>query len=96
MNHSRQLPARLALAAALVCAMPFASALAAAPAHHMAVPKSEVMRVQQALNKDGAGLRVDGVAGPKTERAVLNFQSEHGLKVNGVIDRAVEKSLGVG
>ncbi|MGE3933007.1 MAG: peptidoglycan-binding protein [Rhodospirillaceae bacterium] len=96
MNHSRPLPARLVLAAALVCALPFAPALAAAPAHHPAVPKSEVMHVQQALNKDGAGLRVDGIAGPRTERAVLNYQSEHRLKVNGVIDKAVEKSLGVG
>jgi peptidoglycan hydrolase-like protein with peptidoglycan-binding domain len=95
MKHPRHLPARLGLAAAFLCVMPLATAMAAAPAKP-AMTKPVVMAVQRALNKDGAGLRVDGIAGPKTERAVLNYQSAHGLKTTGKIDPALEKRLGVG
>lgn len=42
--------------------------------------------VQEALNVwDGAGLVVDGIDGPRTTRAVENFQSREGLAVDGIV-----------
>ncbi|MFF2149635.1 peptidoglycan-binding protein [Kitasatospora sp. NPDC058190] len=41
---------------------------------------------QAAINSwDGAGLSQDGVFGPDTEAAVRQFQSERGLRVDGIV-----------
>jgi lysozyme len=45
----------------------------------------EVEQLQQQLRRLGSNLAVDGVFGPATEEAVRQFQSQHGLAVDGVV-----------
>lgn len=40
--------------------------------------------LQEALNRTGAGLFVDGDMGPNTTSAVIAFQEVHGLKTDGI------------
>jgi len=44
-----------------------------------------VSNVQQLLNQAGANIKVDGDWGPKTDQAVRDFQSQHGLKPDGIV-----------
>lgn len=44
----------------------------------------QVRGLQEELNKQGAGLEVDGKFGANTEKAVKSFQSKRGLKADGV------------
>lgn len=41
--------------------------------------------MQTALNKNGAALIIDGIAGSKTIAAIKKYQSTHGLVVDGII-----------
>ena len=41
--------------------------------------------VQERLNRCGANLAVDGIYGPKTEAAVVQFQRENGLTADGIV-----------
>lgn len=54
---------------------------------------AEVRSVQEALNKHGAKLHVDGRLGPKTHAALKTYQMAHGLKATGRIDKATRHSL---
>lgn len=45
----------------------------------------DVILLQEALNKHGYGLKVDGIFGRKTEAAVKDFQSKNGLVVDGIV-----------
>ncbi|MET4315881.1 N-acetylmuramoyl-L-alanine amidase [Bradyrhizobium sp. RT4b] len=49
-----------------------------------AVNLTSVAWLQQRLNSYGALLAADGVLGPKTRAAVVDFQQAHGLVVDGV------------
>lgn len=62
---------------------------------NMGYANEEVMNVQQALNKMGFKLRVDGLYGPKTRAAVRSFQSQHGLTANGKLDQATLAKLNI-
>lgn len=45
-----------------------------------------VRQLQQLLNeKMGAGLQVDGIFGPKTEKAVRDYQTANRLQVDGIV-----------
>lgn len=44
-----------------------------------------VEQLQTALNQFGQSLSVDGIFGPKTHAATLNFQAEQGLGVDGIV-----------
>jgi len=79
-------------AALIFCLTGTAAMAHAASAAH----RTLVMKVQRALDKQGAEIKVDGIVGPTTDRALLNFQSAHHLALTGKIDPAVEKALGVG
>jgi hypothetical protein len=50
-----------------------------------------IAAVQRAL-----GLPVDGVAGPRTRRAIRRFQREHGLVVDGIAGPQTLAALGLG
>jgi peptidoglycan hydrolase-like protein with peptidoglycan-binding domain len=79
-------------AAAPSAAAPTASAAsgAAAPARHAASSASRterVMKLQTALNANGATLTADGKMGPKTKSALMDFQKSKGLKATGKVDK---------
>jgi peptidoglycan hydrolase-like protein with peptidoglycan-binding domain len=69
--------------------------------HHMAMHHGhggggKLSAVQEALNKEGANLKVDGKWGSKTRAAVKSYQQAHGLKATGHLDKATKDALKVG
>ncbi|MGJ7907094.1 peptidoglycan-binding domain-containing protein [Actinopolyspora sp. H202] len=66
------------------------AAVAACPATYSRGDNAEmIVALQRALNDysyevKGPDLFVDGAYGPKTEAAVINFQSWYGLQVDGI------------
>jgi len=57
--------------------------------------RSDVRDLQRALNKDGAGLKVDGAMGPRTREALMAFQSRNDLPVSGHVDSDTRMKLGM-
>lgn len=45
----------------------------------------DVRRLQESLNANGANLNVDGNFGADTQKAVQNYQQQHGMTANGVV-----------
>lgn len=45
----------------------------------------DVLRLQEALNREGFVVAVDGRLGPETEQAVRAFQRAHGLDEDGIV-----------
>lgn len=58
-----------------------------------AAKNEQVVALQQALNKTGAGLMVDGRMGPRTRAALKKYQHSMKLKATGTLDAATRKSL---
>lgn len=54
---------------------------------------SNVKNLQQQLVKAGYNIKVDGIFGPETQRAVLNFQKANNLKVDGIVGPQTLSSL---
>ncbi len=54
---------------------------------------SAVRELQEALNRHGYGLAVDGVFGEKTKAAVYDYQKQNGLKKDGVVGSETWGSL---
>lgn len=57
--------------------------------------RTDVMDMQRALNKDGAGLRVDGAMGPRTREALMAYQARNDLPVSGHLDSDTRMKLGM-
>ncbi len=55
----------------------------------------DVKEIQQALAHAGADIEVDGVFGPNTDAAVRDFQTNAGLKPNGIVGPATRAALGL-
>jgi Putative peptidoglycan binding domain len=55
-----------------------------------------VAAVQARLARDGYYRgKIDGILGPETRRAILSFQSDHGLRVTGNLTRETLSTLGL-
>lgn len=54
-----------------------------------------IKKVQRVLDKNGYNLKVDGYLGPKTHKAIVQYQKAHSLKNTGFIDAATRKALGL-
>lgn len=54
---------------------------------------SETMLLQNLLNISGAKLSADGVFGKLTDAAVRDFQSAHGLEVDGIVGKLTWNEL---
>ncbi len=57
------------------------------------IPNKDVMQVQEALNKQGFKLKLDGLMGPKTRGALKKYQKKNGLKVTGKTDKTTLAKL---
>ncbi len=55
----------------------------------------DAREVQQALTDAGIEVDADGVFGPGTEAAVIEFQKNEGLTPDGVMGAAIRSRLGV-
>ena len=60
-----------------------------------AVGNAHVKAIQEALDKSGAHLKVDGFMGRQTETALRAYQKKHGLKMTGTANAATLKLLKV-
>lgn len=63
---------------------------------HHARSGGEVRELQEALNRKGASLHVDGIMGPHTRQALHHYQSQNGLKATGRIDSRTKQKLNIG
>ena len=72
--------------------------LAAALEHFQAADAhadDHVTALQQALNRAGFNLAVDGIRGSRTDAAVREFQDRAGLAVDGIVGPATRAALGL-
>ena len=60
-----------------------------------AVSKAWVKQLQEALNKSGQKVKVDGVLGKETRAALKAYQKANNLKVTGRADKATQEKLGL-
>lgn len=57
---------------------------------------TEVKNIQQKLKELGLySGNIDGIFGPKTKSAVMNFQKQKGLKVDGIVGAKTMQALGL-
>lgn len=87
--------AEKAPAAALQAAAPAAVTKHAHVMKHKRAVSAQVKALQEALNKGGAKLAVDGYLGKKTREALKLYQTKHGLKSSGHADRKTLEALGL-
>lgn len=59
----------------------------------LAAAWGDVKSLQGELNKQGAGLETDGEFGPKTEKAIKEFQAGKGLAATGKLDAETSQRL---
>ncbi len=58
--------------------------------------QDQIMQAQQALDQKGFQVgKADGIVGPRTERALRNFQQKQGLQQSGQLDEQTLAALGV-
>ncbi|MEO6862188.1 MAG: peptidoglycan-binding protein [Microcoleus sp.] len=63
----------------------------------LAMPRmegSDVIKLQEALNKAGVVVGADGEFGPGTDTAVKEFQQKKGLKPDGIVDLKTREQIG--
>jgi peptidoglycan hydrolase-like protein with peptidoglycan-binding domain len=88
----------LALATAFTVSLPasiVSAQIPGSPAMAAGSSSVEVKALQEALNRQGVSVKVDGVMGPATREAIKIFQSQHHLPVSGEPDEATLAKLGV-
>lgn len=73
---------------------PLCSSLPTLRRNDGAAPNKDVRYLQQNLNKNGCPVNIDGVFGPKTEQAVINFQKKTKILVDGIVGQQTWARLG--
>jgi hypothetical protein len=96
LKNARRGAAVLTIAALLVGVWPIGTAFAqtAAPAS-VVLSESTVKALQEALNKQGITVKIDGVLTDDTRAGIRKYQSQHHLPVTGETDKATLDKLGV-
>ncbi|MDO4329378.1 MAG: peptidoglycan-binding protein [Lachnospiraceae bacterium] len=99
-TSSVQTPSGTPASAAVSSAEPAATspaAPAASASQQTASDEAELIKkVQQALNEKGYDCgEADGIMGQKSTQALMNFQTDCGLTVDGVIGQEVKTALGI-
>jgi hypothetical protein len=61
----------------------------------VALSESTIKALQEALNKQGIAVKVDGVLSDETRAAIRKYQTDHHLPVTGEPDKATLDKLGV-
>ncbi len=79
--------------ALLIITLLFVSASAAT--YTLGSRGEEVKKLQQALNDNGYPVAVDGIYGVNTKNAVMEFQRNNGLKVDGIAGSETLKKLNI-
>ncbi len=91
--------AALTAAVILVGASPnfaaFAQATPPPAAASIALSEPIIKALQEALNKQGIAVKVDGVLNDETRAAIKKYQSQHHVPVTGEPDKATLDKLGV-
>jgi len=99
LKNFRLVATALAAAVILVGASPnfaaFAQATSAPAAASIALSEPIIKALQEALNKQGIAVKVDGVLNDETRAAIKKYQSQHHLPVTGEPDKATLDKLGV-
>jgi len=72
-----------------------AFAQTAAPSASAPLSAATIKALQEALNKQGIAVKVDGVLGDETRAAIRSYQTQHHLPVSGEPDGATLDKLGV-
>jgi len=75
--------------------MPAEKATMASAKAMKAAPTDQTMAIQKALNKEGYGLKEDGLMGKHTRAAIKAFQKKNGLPETGKPDEATLVKLGM-
>jgi peptidoglycan hydrolase-like protein with peptidoglycan-binding domain len=57
--------------------------------------QEQIRDVQTTLSRQGFDIEVDGRLGPRTERALMEFQKRQGLQATGHIDQRTVEALGI-
>jgi peptidoglycan hydrolase-like protein with peptidoglycan-binding domain len=57
-------------------------------------PTHSIALLQEALNSEGAHVKIDGVWRPATQSALRDYQKVHGLQVTGLLDQTDTWSIG--
>jgi len=73
----------------------FAQATPPPAAALVALTEATIKSLQEALNKQGIVVKVDGVLNDETRAAIRKYQSQHHLPVTGEPDKATLDKLGV-
>ena len=63
--------------------------------HPRTASHDRIRQAQQALDHAGARLKVDGMMGPRTRKALRRFQRAHGLKTTGGLGPRTSHLLGI-
>ena len=89
----------IAAAVMLAAALPAKVALAQMPpstgSSSVALSEPTIKALQEALNKQGIAVKVDGVLSDETRAAIKKYQTQHHLPITGDADKATLDKLGV-
>lgn len=62
----------------------------------ISLSSDEIRQVQIVLRQRGFDIEPDGVLGPRTRQAIVEFQRQQGLQATGEIDQRTSVALGIG